>query len=202
MRFRPSFVAVAFALSACSSVGQEVRAKGPVTTDPARLVEEAAKKDGPSRSDVHAHVVSRSDKDAIVEVSWDERAPNDVESLDDAMMHVVRRFAVRGDEIAAIAPKPWEVTGTLVACIDVGDCVVVPRSAHVEPTGESIQVPVEGPIPVGLAYRVRLPGDAKAYWTVPAHTCLNDVELDDGTRGSAIGTCSAIGAEEPTLFRD
>jgi hypothetical protein len=231
-----SVIAFALAAVACSSTSMPesgnkdttvFRAKEAGADVPARLariVEAAAANEDPSRTDVHANVVSHDDWKAIIEVTWNERAPNDVESLDDATMHVVRRFAVRGreeggvlgvDEIEAIAPKAWEVTGSLVACVDGrsdlltgesatedGSCIVVARGGHVAATGESITVPAPGPIPTALAYRVRLPGDSKAYWTIPAHSCLNDIDLEDGTVGRAIGSCSYVGVEEPRLFED
>jgi len=222
MSIRRSVVFAALFFTACSSSTQEpprdasvVHPTTEAAVDPAARIEEAAMHEDASRTDVHAHVVSRDEKDksAIVEVSWNERAPNDVEALDDANMHVVRRFVVRGNDIEAIAPKPWKVTDTLVACVDGrsdllsgesagDDCIVVPRGAHVEATGESILVPVPGPIPASLAYRVHVPGDTNAYWTVPAIACPRQVEFDDGTTGRGIGTCSAIGDEEPTLFVD
>lgn len=230
--------AIAFTLAAvaCSSTSMPesgnkdttvVRAKEASADVPARLariVEASASNEDPSRTDVHANVVSHDDWTAIIEVTWNERAPNDVESLDDATMHVVRRFAVRGreesgvlgiEQIEAVAPKAWEVSDALVACVDGrsdllsgesatkdGRCVVVPKAGHVSPTGESITVPAPGPIPTALAYRVRLAGDPKVYWTVPAHSCLNDIDLEDGTTGSAFGSCSYVGDEEPRLFED
>lgn len=236
MNSRPFVITFAVALAACSSTvipdssnkdTTVVRAKEASADVPARLariVEASASAEDPSRTDVHANVVSHDGWKAIIEVTWNERAPNDVESLDDETMHVVRRFAVRGreelgvlgiDEIEAIAPKAWEVSEPLIACVDGrsdllsgeteaedGSCVVVSKSAHVSPTGESITVPAPGPIPTALAYRVRLAGDAKAYWTVPAHSCSNDIELEDGTPARAIGSCSFVGADEPTLFAD
>lgn len=229
-------IAFALVLAACSSTSMPdqkdttvVRAtakeaSADVPARLARIVEASAAADDESRTDVHANVVSHDGWKAVIEVTWNERAPNDVESLDDATMHVVRRFAVRGredggvlaiDEIEAIAPKAWEVSDALVACIEGrsdllsgetemkdGSCVVVPKAAHLAPTGESITVPAPGPIPVALAYRVRLAGDSKTYWTIPAHSCVNDVELDDGTAGRAVGSCSYVGADEPMLFAD
>jgi hypothetical protein len=235
MKSRPFVIAFALVLAACSSTSLPdsnnkdttvVRAKEASADVPARLariVEASASADDPSRTDVHANVVSHDGWKAVIEVTWNERAPNDVESLDDETMHVVRRFAVRGreengvlgiDEIEAIAPKAWEVSEPLVACTDGrsdlisgeapadASCVVVPKAGHVAPTGESITVPAPGPIPTALAYRVRLPGDTKTYWTIPAHSCLNDVELDDGTAGRAVASCSYVGADEPMLFAD
>ena len=223
-------------LAACSSTSipdssnkdtTVVRAKEAGADVPARLariVEASASAEDPARTDVHANVVSHDGWKAIIEVTWNERAPNDVESLDDETMHVVRRFAVRGreeagvlgiDEVESIAPKAWEVSEPLIACVDGrsdllsgeneskdGSCVVVPKSAHIAATGESITVPAPGPIPTALAYRVRLAGDPKTYWTIPAHSCASDIELDDGTTGRAIGSCSFVGAEEPMLFAD
>lgn len=190
----------------------------------ARIVEASASAEDASRADVHANVVAHDGWKAIVEVTWNERAPNDVESLDDATMHVVRRFAVRGreengalaiDEIEAIAPRAWEVSDPLVACTDGrsdllsgesetkdGECIVVPEAGHIAPTGETVTVPAPGPIPTALAYRVRLAGDSKLYWTIPAHSCVNEVELDDGTTARAVGSCSYVGDDEPRLFAD
>lgn len=236
MNSRSFVVAFALVLTACSSTSMPesnhkdttvVRAKEASADVPARLariVESSAEAEDPARTDVHALVVSHDGWKAIIELTWNERAPNDVESLDDATMHVVRRFAVRGreeggvlgiDEIEAIAPRAWEVSDALVACTDGrsdllsggreskdASCVVVPNAGHVAPTGESILVPAPGPIPTALAYRVRLAGDAKVYWTIPAHSCLNDIELEDGTVGRAIGSCSYVGSDEPTLFAD
>lgn len=222
MSFRRFAVVSAFLLTACSSSTQEqprdasvVHSTSARLEDPSSRIAEAAMHEDASRTDVHAHVVSRDAKNAsaIVEVSWNERAPNDVEALDDANMHVVRRFVVRGNDIEAVAPKAWTVNDSLVACVDgrsdllsgetASDaCIRVARGAHVEATGESIQVPVPGAIPVALAYRVHVPGDTKLYWTVPALPCSRAIELDDGTIGRAIGSCSAIGDEEPTLFVD
>ena len=236
MNSRSLVAAFVLVLAACSSTSipetnnketTVVRAKEASADVPARLariVEASAENEDPARTDVHANVVSHDGWKAVIEVTWNERAPNDVESLDDAMMHVVRRFAVRGreesgvlgiDQIEAIAPKAWEVSDALVACVDGrsdllsgesatedGSCIVVPRGAHMAATGESITVPAPGPIPTALAYRVRLPGDAKTYWTVPAHSCLNDIDLEDGTVGRAVGSCSYVGDEEPRLFAD
>jgi hypothetical protein len=222
--FVPAAVAFGLLLSACSSSTQEtrdpnvVRAKEPATApsmDPAQRIAEAAMTDDPSRTDVRAHLVSNDENGAIVEVSWEEPAPNSIEALDDAPLRVVRRLSVRGDSVEAIPPKRWEVTDTLIVCVDGrsdflsgeadGDgCLHVARSVQIEPTGESIEVPVPGPMPVGRAYLVRLPDDERVYWTVPANACFVDVDLEDGTVGRAIGTCSTVGNgnEEPTLFDD
>lgn len=236
MNSRSIVIALSVCLAACSSTSipdsgnkdtTVVRAKEASADVPARLariVEASASAEDAARTDVHANVVSHDGWKAIIEVTWNERAPNDVESLDDEPMHVVRRFAVRGKEemgvlgieqIEAIAPKAWEVSEPLVACTDGrsdllsgesetnnGRCVVVPKSAHISATGESITVPAPGPIPTALAYRVRLAGDSKTYWTIPAHSCAADIELDDGTTGRAIGSCSFVGTEEPMLFAD
>lgn len=236
MNHRSIVLAFALVLAACSSSSfpessvketTPVRAKEAGADVPARLariVEASASAEDASRTDVHASVISHDDWKAVIEVTWTERAPNDVESLDDATMHVVRRFAVRGreengvlgiDEIEAIAPKAWETTDALVVCTDgrndllTGEpeskdasCVVVPKSGHVAPTGETILVAAPGPVPTALAYRVRLPGDARTYWTIPAHSCLNDIDLEDGTVGRAVGSCSSVGDDEPRLFAD
>jgi hypothetical protein len=236
MNSRSFVIAFALVLAACSSTTipessnkdtTVVRAKDAGADVPARLariVEASASAEDDSRTDVHADVISHDGWKAVIEVTWNERAPNDVESLDDATMHVVRRFAVRGreeggvlgiEEIEAIAPKAWEVSAPLVACIDGrsdlltgetetkdGSCVVVPKGGHVAATGETITVPAPGPIPTAIAYRVRLAGDSKTYWTIPAHSCVNDVELDDGMVGRAVGSCSYVGSDEPTLFAD
>jgi hypothetical protein len=236
MNHRSIVVAFAVVVVGCSSTSMPesnnkettvVRAREAGADVPARLariVEASASAEDASRTDVHASVLSHDGWKAMIEVTWNERAPNDVEALDDATMHVVRRFAVRGreeggvlgiEEIEAIAPKAWEVSEPLVACIDGrsdllsgesetpdGSCIVVAKANHLAPTGESILVPAPGPIPTATAYRVRLAGDAKTYWTIPAHSCVNEVELDDGTVGRAVGSCSYVGAEEPTLFAD
>jgi len=239
MNSRPFVFATAFALTlaACTTASTPesnkdttvVRAtakeaSADVPARLARILEASASAEDESRTDVHADVVSHDGWKAVIEVTWNERAPNDVEALDDATMHVVRRFAVRGredrgvlgiEEIEAIAPKAWEVTEALVACVDGrsdllsgesatndGSCVVVPKAGHVAPTGESITVPAPGPIPTALAYRVRLAGDSKLYWTIPAHSCVTDIELDDGTVGRAVGSCSYVGDEEPRLFAE
>jgi hypothetical protein len=183
------------------------------SSDPAQTIAALAKLENPSRTEIATRIVSRDENGTIVEASWNERAPNTVEALDDADMHVVRRFLVHGDVIEAIAPKAWEVSEPLVVCADgrsdllsgendEAGCMTISRTGHVEPTGESILVPAPGPIPMALAYRVRLPGDPKVYWTIPAHSCVNDVDLEDGTVGRAVGSCSSVGDEEPTLFRD
>lgn len=232
----PFAIAFVLVLAACSSTAvpdqkdttvvraNAKEASADVPARLARIVEASAGADDESRTDVQANVVSHDGWKAVIEVTWTERAPNDVESLDDATMHVVRRFAVRGreeggvlgiDAIEAIAPKAWEVSEPLAACVDGrsdllsgetetkdGSCVVVPKAAHLAPTGESITVPAPGPIPTALAYRVRRAGDAKTYWTIPAHSCVNDIELDDGTTGRAIGSCSYVGTDEPMLFAD
>lgn len=218
MKLRSFVFASALVFIGCSSSSQEVRETTPSpakvpepSVDPARKIAELARMENPSRSEIASRIVSREEHGTIVEVSWNERAPNTIEALDDASMSVVRRFMVRGEHIEAIAPRAWEVDEPLLVCTDgrsdvlSGEtddpsCVHVAPLARIEPTGESIMVPAPGPIPTALAYRVRLPGDPKLYWTIPATSCSVSIELDDGTLGRAVGSCSAITDGEPQLF--